>query len=368
MKKKTIENLTIGCFAAFIGIFGIWNAWAPKAEVSYNENRTLAKAPELSVSHIFSGKFDDDFETWFSDHFVHRDAWIELKSGVKRAALAIENNNVYYAGEHRLIGTFQDVNQKNLESNIEQVSTFAKNHDIKVNILLVPTAAWGAETDLPGGAWNVDQEALLDQVSQKFPDQNFINFTKHTDPSPSMYFHTDHHWNESGAYMGYAAICRNVLNKDPNRFTYTLASNSFEGTMYSRSGAFWTKPDSIYTITPESGEQNVTVNYDNEHTENSLYSKDRLNEKDKYTYYVDGNHAYVDIRTDVTNGRKALLIKDSYSHILIPFLATEYSEIELVDLRYYHSPVSDLLKDDQDVYVLYSLDNFCSDMNLAFLR
>ena len=168
--------------------------------------------------------------------------------------------------------------------------------------------------------------------------------------------------------MGYAAICRNVLNKDPNRFTYTLASNSFEGTMYSRSGAFWTKPDSIYTITPESGEQNVTVDYDNEHTENSLYSKDRLNEKDKYTYYVDGNHAYVDIRTDVTNGRKALLIKDSYSHILIPFLATEYSEIELVDLRYYHSPVSDLLKDDQDVYVLYSLDNFCSDMNLAFLR
>ena len=100
----------------------------------------------------------------------------------------------------------------------------------------------------------------------------------------------------------------------------------------------------------------------------SLYSTDRLSTKDQYAYYVDGNHAYVDIKTNMNTNKKAVIVKDSYAHILMPFLATEYSEIQMVDLRYYRGNVSDLLDDQTDLYFIYSLDNFCTDPNLAFLN
>jgi hypothetical protein len=42
----------------------------------------------------------------------------------------------------------------------------------------------------------------------------------------------------------------------------------------------------------------------------------------------------------------------------------------MIDLRYYHSPVSELIEDTQntDLYFIYSLDNFAEDPNVVFLR
>ena len=366
-QKRLIKLTTILCFAGVIGGFSVWNALAPKETVSWNENRTLAPAPDMSASHLFSGRFDDDFEKWFSDHFVHRDFWIELKSMTRRCALAIENNEIYYADQDRLVSRFAAVDETVLDSNIDMIRSFSDDNKIKANVLLVPTAAWGAASALPAGAWDVDQPALLQSVSEKLPDANVIDYLSFAVPDPSLYFRTDHHWNEQGAYLGYEAICRQVLNKEPNAFDYELAADDFVGTMYSKSGAFWTKPDPIYTIVPRQPVRAV-VKLDDGTVLDSVFSSSRLNEKDKYTYYVDGNHAREDIHTDVGNGKTAVLIKDSYSHIMVPYLITEYETLILIDLRYYHSPVSDLLNDACDLYFIYSLDNFASDPNLAFLR
>lgn len=366
-----LSKITNRCFLGLIAVLTVANIAAPKAEVSWDENRTLNKFPSLDIANITGGKFDDEFESWFSDHFVGRKDWIALKAGTRKAALAIENNNVYMAKGGRLVQTFQSYSEETLAGNEEIIHEFCGSQDMTGNILIVPTAAWGAQSVLPDGAWNVDQPALLQKIGEDFADQNFIDYTKTTNASPSLYFRTDHHWNEQGAYLGYAAIAENVLHKDPLSFDYTLASDAFEGTMYSKSGAFWTTPDSIHTITPKDKDLNVTVSYDaGKEVTDSLFSEKRLSEKDKYTYYVDGNHAEVNIRTNAGTGRKALIIKDSYAHILIPYLACEYDEIEMIDLRYYHSPVSELLSDKEntDLYFIYSLDNFCSDPNLAFLR
>jgi hypothetical protein len=71
----------------------------------------------------------------------------------------------------------------------------------------------------------------------------------------------------------------------------------------------------------------------------------------------------------VNNGKKAVIVKDSYAHILVPYLAQEYSEIDLVDLRYYKNAVSSLITDPSstDVYVIYSLDEFTGSRSLAAL-
>lgn len=369
MKKIPFRTYTILAASAWLIVVSLLNVFAEKTDVSWNENRTLQEMPSTQPATLFSGNFDEQFEKWFSDHFVNRDKWIELNAIARKATGAIENNGVYFAQDGRLVQQFQTVNETTLQANIDTVNAFCTDHGVKANIFLVPTAAWGAANELPVGASDVDQKALLQEIKQKFPDQTFIDYTELASPSPNLYYRTDHHWNEKGAYQGYVAIASQVLNKIPNSFIYTEVSDSFEGTMYSRSGAFWVSPDPIYEIDPDGSDLQVSVSYDDGDTvTDSLYSTDRLSTKDQYAYYVDGNHAYVDIKTNMNTNKKAVIVKDSYAHILMPFLATEYSEIQMVDLRYYRGNVSDLLDDQTDLYFIYSLDNFCTDPNLAFLN
>ena len=370
MKRKAIETCTIAGFLGFIAVFTGWNIAAPRRTYSPNENRTLAEAPSTSLAHILSGKFDDDFENWFSDHFVQRDFWIELKAGLKKAAGAIENNQVYFAKDGYLIRQFQTYSEATLQQNVNAINDFCSSEGIRANILMVPTASTIDQDLLPGGAWDIDQIALSEKLAASFADQNYIPVASLMEGGRNLYYRTDHHWNEAGAYLGYEAIMKSVLQKQPQEFQYDAVSNSFKGTMYSRSGAFWTAPDSICRITPKSGSLQVSVTYDGGTVTDSLYSDKRLQEKDQYTYYLDGNHAEINIKTNAGTGRRAVIIKDSYAHILIPYLAAEYDEIEMIDLRYYHSPVSELLSGmpGADLYFIYSMDNFVEDPNLIFLR
>lgn len=369
MKKKIIlQILTVCIFLAFIYTLSIANLFTPERTFSDNENRSLAQAPSLSPSNLVSGKFDDEFEAWFADQFVARDRWIEMKASVRKDAGAIENNGVYFGHDGRLISQFTSADEKILNNNISYINEFSKDTGLKANILLVPGASYGEKKFLPMGAWNLDEAGMLKEIGKKFPDQNYMNITDQLGTGNDYYFKTDHHWNEKGAQIGYEEICRSVLNKNPQSFTYRKVSDDFHGTMYSKSGAFWTKGDPVYEIVPER-KNKVAVTYDGKKKGNSLFVTENLKKKDKYTYYLDGNHAIEDIQTSVKNGKTALIVKDSYAHILVPYLTQEYSHIVMVDLRYYHQPVSSLIKSKKntDLYFIYSLETFCSDTNLAQL-
>ena len=372
MKKVNTKNLmnliTCAVFLTFIFSYTVRNLLTPEKTFSENENRVLAKAPDASIKNILFGDFDTEFENWFSDQFIGRDGWIQAKSTMRRTAGAIENNEVYFGGNGRLIQQFLDFDRKILDSNISYVNQFAQDTGIKLNIMLVPGASQGEKKYLPLFASNVNEAKLLEEIASSFSGQNFIDAAAKIGTGQDMYFRTDHHWNAAGAYAGYTAICQSVLNKEPEEFTYTKVSDDFRGTMYSRSGAFRTKGDELFRMDPRRPFR-VQITYENGSTSDSLFVESRLQEKDKYTYYIDGNHAHVSIKTDNPSGKKAVLIKDSFSHILVPYLCAEYSEIELFDLRYYRDQVSKSITDPAgtDVYLIYGLETFCTDTSLAVL-
>ncbi len=367
-RKLIVQCATCLVFIAFVFVLAILNIFWPKVYFSDNENRALSPGVNASASNIFFGDFDTEFETWFSDHFMLRDRWIEIKSSVRKDLGAIENNGVYMAHDGRLIQQFMSYDEKTVEDNISYLNEFAAENNVKLNVMLVPGAAYGESGYLPIGAANVDERALIRQINGKLNDQNCIDLTEVIGTKEQSWFKTDHHWNEKGAQAGYEAICRNVLNKEPYAFTLTKVADDFRGTMYSKSGAFWTKGDPIYRMDPTDG-LNVKVTYDNGTETDSLFMDKNLEIKDKYTYYLDGNHAHVHISTDADSDRKAIIIKDSYSHILIPYLACEYKELEVFDLRYYHEQVSTWLTDMEhtDVYVIYGVETFATDSNLSIL-
>ena len=151
---------------------------------------------------------------------------------------------------------------------------------------------------------------------------------------------------------------------------FTVESReNFQGSNYSRSG-LWQIPGEPIELWKSDAPLTVTNGEADTAHEGVVY-EERLEELDKYTVFLDGNHSLVRIDNPEKAGSgKLLVIRDSYANCLGTFLANSYESVVLVDLRYYKKPVSELLAAEEfaDVLVCYSIGNFLTDTNLIWLR
>ena len=174
----------------------------------------------------------------------------------------------------------------------------------------------------------------------------------------------------NGAYIGYTELCKalgvNPMSKED--YNINIASTEFYGTLYSKAPVFNQKSDSILLYENPDGE--YKVEYLDENTEDdSVYTYDNLNIKDKYTVYLDGNHSILKITSNAENTEPILVIKDSYAHSLLPLLADTYSEIHVIDLRYYHQSVSEYAGENGITKIIYinNVDFISTDNNFLWL-
>ena len=106
--------------------------------------------------------------------------------------------------------------------------------------------------------------------------------------------------------------------------------------------------------------------YDFTDTADSLYAPDYLDTKNQYGFFLNDNHAFIEIHTGYNPGKTLFVIKDSYANSLIPLLTTHYENIYVVDLRYYNGKLFQLMEQYEpeqgmDVLVLYDCIHFLED-------
>ena len=203
MSKKYCIFITT-LFCAFIGLFLVANAASPDREFSEMENRNLEQMPTISAKSLLSGEFMKDFETYTTDQFVGRDAWIGLKSSMERSLGKKENNNVYFCDEDTLITRFDQPDATKVSENLNYVNNFVENVDIPVTFSLIPTQACIWADRLPAGAPNASQTDLLEQAKVAVPGATwadlYSSLWEHKDED--IFYRTDHHWTSLGAYYG----------------------------------------------------------------------------------------------------------------------------------------------------------------------
>ena len=184
-----------------------------------------------------------------------------------------------------------------------------------------------------------------------------------------IYFRTDHHWTTHGAYWAYAELLTRwgmtpLARED---FTVRTVSDAFYGTTYSKANLYTIRPDTVERYDPVTANP-CTMKLDGKDTVyDSLYDESFLDKKDKYSYFLGGNHRIYEIDTSVKNGRTLLVLQDSYAHCMIPFLAQHYEKIVVADLRYFLTPVEELLTEYAvtDVLALYNIETFSTEASVA---
>ena len=374
-------------FCAFIGVFLAANAITPDRTFSEMENRNLEQRPEVDLGtpeklfkdgNFFNGQFMRDFETYTTDQFVGRDAWIALKSSTERLLGKKENNDVYFADNDTLITRFDQPDAQRVTDNLNYVNNFVENVDIPVIFSLIPTQACIWADRLPEGAPNASQTDLLTQAQGAVTGATWADLysplMEHKDED--IFYRTDHHWTSLGAYYGYAGLS-GALGYEPvplGDYQETGRSTQFYGTVFSSSGVRWVKPDTITTYVPEDGITVVSHTYDNQgnpvEEPRELYVESFLSVKDKYSMFLGGNQSLGVVKNENNpDGPKLMIIRDSYADSLVPFLTAHYSEIHLLDPRYYHLSFADYAEQNgiDQALVLYSVPNFVTDQNLFWI-
>ena len=204
-------------FCAFIGVFLVANAVSPDRTFSEVENRNLEQLPAVDFGtpeklfrdgNFFNGQFMRDFETYTTDQFIGRDAWVDLKARTERALGKKENNNVYFADNDTLITRFDQPAADRVTENLNYVNKFVENVDIPVVFSLIPTQACIWADRLPEGAPNASQTDLMAQAQEAVTGATWADvytpLMEHKDED--IFYRTDHHWTSLGAYYGYTGL------------------------------------------------------------------------------------------------------------------------------------------------------------------
>lgn len=361
-------------FIVFILTFNILNVVTEDKHFSESENRILAKKPELTWKSIKNGRFTQRFEDYITDQFVFRDFFVGMKSDLERLRLKQDNNDVFFGKYEYLLENYNKPDDDIIIDNINAINYYQSQFEkMKTYVLLPPTSVKINEDKLPLFANAYDELITINEMKNNLLGIDFIDIydslKKNSDDY--IFFRTDHHWTMRGAYYAYVKLAETmgIEPLDIDEFNIDVVSNDFYGTLYSKANNYRIKPDYIEVFVPKE-ERDISVDYVNTGTtSDSLYEDKHLDTKDKYSYFLDGNHPIVRIDSDVNNGKKLIIFKNSYAHCLIPFLVNHYEEIHVLDLRFYKLNVYEYINQNSitETVFLYDILNFSKDKSLRII-
>lgn len=374
--KKIYKALPAILFSGFLLTMLVLFIVVPKKEYSTSEKRFLKQAPEFTWDSFLSGKFGKDFKEFLEDQTPGRNLWV----GVGAYFHLLTGNNgesgIYCGSDGYLINDPQDMS--GLMRNIGFIEKCAERMDVPTSVLIAPSTGYICADKLPLVHLSYRDDEYFDMMKDALQTAQFIDvrdaFKSAYADGNQLYYKTDHHWTSFGAYTAYRVLGE-ALGFTPNEpDAYEVASyDGFYGTTYSGSGLWLTEPDTleVWDNKANDGSLHVTITGFGEVTEqDELFFYENLDEDDKYPVYLNGNQPYTVITNEnASSDEKLLVVKDSFAHSLVPFLADHYAEIIMVDMRYYSSAIPKLVERESidRVLFIYSIDNLAVDNRIALI-
>lgn len=366
----------------FIGIIVVMQAafWLlPRRSFSENEKRVLSEAPQIDAAGIADGSVFRSIESYLSDHFPGRELWVGANAYLENAEGRGATEDIVRGTDGWLFTAPVSDDRETLWDNMQAITTFAEKQSVPVTMMAVPSAGAVVSDKLPALHMPYPDADLLEEARRIAGNtlhwvDLYTDFCSAEQPE-RLYYRTDHHWTTEGAYRAYCLLMEELGQSSVPRDDFTVEQISgFYGTSYSKSGLWLTEPDTLELWTG-SDIQAVTTVYDANRadpvTREGMFFREYLEDADKYPVFLSGNHARVHIETNADSGKRLLVIKDSYAHALAPFLAEEYSTIDLIDLRYFkQQTISSWLEENpaDEILLVYGLSSLAEDKNLQWLE
>ncbi|MDE6727055.1 MAG: hypothetical protein K2J80_03825 [Oscillospiraceae bacterium] len=239
---------------------------------------------------------------------------------------------------------------------------------VNVFSMISPTAG---SFYMPEGYSMANEKDAIDRINAQLygiiPVDIYTALSKHT--SEEIFARTDHHWMQLGAYYAAEEFVKTAMIDVPFAPISDYERHDMEnylGTLYGYSEQNPTMakhPETFtYYISPNDFETYYMNPADAEFTRGSMFQSMPIG----YAYgtFMGGDEKVVHVKTDVTNSRKLLIVKDSYPNALVPCLTGSFEEIWTVDMRHLekmqHFPhsISQIVEEQGITDVLFCMNTF----------
>jgi hypothetical protein len=263
-------------------------------------------------------------------------------------------------------------------------------HKVNVYCMVIPTAV---EYYCPDEARQYTQSeySAINNIYSHLSDSVkavdvYSVLGKHADED--IYLRTDHHWGALGAYYAareFAQVAevpfRGIENYD------SMTVHDFVGTMYkfSRDSSVKHAPEDFVYYVPRN------IDYTTTYTEYRLNRKRQpIGETEPqrgsffrsfphgspvaYSTFIGGDANTTKVVTSTKNGRRLLILKDSFGNALPGYLFYSFEEINIVDYRYFLKNIVTFVNDNKVTDILFANNNAhahssaTSDAYMKFLK
>ncbi len=366
MKNKILTAVFALSLAAFVFL-----ALFPAGENgAQSENRELASMPELTAQTVFSGEFAKGFESFIDDHIAFRSFFTSLserlnaKKGIKTpAGRLVYTDTDDGAGQTQKTG-FLIVNDSVFEMfhrdlRLEEEYAAAINHyadklngGVTVYSALIPTAL---EFEEPIYSNTEDsQKEAIDYMESRLDSRVktvdvYSSLLSHKDEY--IFFRTDHHWTQLGAYYGYEAFCAASGNTPVSLDAFALNSiPDFLGSLYKQTSAveLTDKPDTIEWYDTVAGNDiSISMRRFTDGKEEK-YSSPIFNEEysDSYRFFLSGDNPFVELTNENNpTGKTIVIVRDSFANAFAPWIIQNYKKVILIDPRGYKEDFGAVLEE-----------------------
>jgi hypothetical protein len=175
-----------------------------------------------------------------------------------------------------------------------------------------------------------------------------------------IYLRTDHHWAPLGAYYATKAFATaaGVPFKDLSAYQKHEIHN-FVGTMYgfSKDVSVKNSPETFVYYTPTNVQYSTTyvnynVNKDYKITgvgkpySGPYFYKFKDGSSAAYSTFMGSDMKLTKVQTSTKNGRRVLIIKDSYGNAVPGYLFYSFEEVHVVDFRYFTKNIKKYVVDN----------------------
>lgn len=390
----------------------------PRSKYSALEKRELKTFPAFSWESLSSGKFTSEVSAWFSDSEPYRDRLMTLSMTIKKAlAITIgdeEENVVFHAStdsQNDEIEAFNaddmadyenhvnaDANAKIANAGIIIVGSGAnvralmafggsskggvayaeaanKYHEafgnsVNIYCMVIPTSTEFYCPEKARSATNPQLPTIKNIYNHLVPGVKAVDvytpLSKHVDED--IYLRTDHHWAPLGGYYAaqkFAEVA-GVPFKDLSHYTRKVV-HGYVGTMYGYSKDIAVKnapedfvyhePNGIaYTTTYTVYDINANYQVTGEHKpyNGKFFAHFKDGSPNAYCTFMGGDTKITVVRTATKNGRRLIILKDSFGNTLPGYLFFSFEEIHVIDSRYFTKNMKQYVADNHITDILFA--------------
>lgn len=335
-------------------------------DISTQELRKLEQRPYANGITTLSKDILTDYESYFLDQYYFRDFFVTLSSKFEKITGKVLTDSIYRTSDNTII-TFKEfipLNDKDIlkiksdvRANVEALYTYLSNANIPMSYLDTPYKYDFYAESLPSymRKGNMQELYINDLTIQAFEDLGIpsirgIDILKATTDKPT-YYKTDTHYNGYGALLVYMELY-NALNPELKQLTLddykeVVYKSAFEGNYVRQlSDASLSTVDTFSYYYPSAYESIDALDY--KRYESGALSEEPIMSPDTrkaiYGNFVNGDKANsVFVNDGQNNGKKILIIGDSFTNALEFYAIFNYEEVHSLDLRHFKGNVIDYI-------------------------